>query len=229
LLCGGFALSETLTTGLARLLPDVLRLDSATGGLSRWLAPIFGIVREEADEPEAGQAAVFAKIADVFLTQILRSYVVGAEQAGLLQLTPLRDPTIAGAVDLLRSRAHEPWTVAALAREIGMSRTTFTARFRDVVGETPIRYLTKVRLGQGAGYLATTTWNLHTIARHCGYDSEASFSKAFKREFGQSPGDYRNRVLASPIVRERGSIVGAGQAEARLIDPAAIEIRSANR
>jgi transcriptional regulator GlxA family with amidase domain len=81
-----------------------------------------------------------------------------------------------------------------------MSRTLFTARFRELVGQSPIRYLTTVRLGRAAGYLATTGASLSTIARRTGYDSEASLSKAFKRVYGRSPGEYRRHTAAEPIV-----------------------------
>jgi AraC-like DNA-binding protein/mannose-6-phosphate isomerase-like protein (cupin superfamily) len=199
LLCGGFVLADALPAGLLALLPEVLRLDAAAGELSRWLEPLFGLLREEADGPRPGAAAVFAKLADVFLAQALRSYLAGAPDADLGRLAPLRDPAVAQAVDLLRDRPGQPWTVAALARQVGMSRTLFANRFRAVVGETPIRYLTKARLRQAAGYLATTDEKMYAIARRSGYDSEASFSKAFKRAFGSSPGAYRRESLAKPI------------------------------
>jgi transcriptional regulator GlxA family with amidase domain len=77
--------------------------------------------------------------------------LVGAERAGLVQVAPFQDPAVSRAVDLLHSRHHQQWSVADLARDVGMSRTGFTIRFRDLVGETPIRYLTKVRLSQAAG------------------------------------------------------------------------------
>jgi AraC-like DNA-binding protein/mannose-6-phosphate isomerase-like protein (cupin superfamily) len=204
LLCGGFALAEALPAGLLALLPGVLRIDAAASGLSRWLEPLFGLLREEAAGSAQGAAAVFTKIADVFLTQTLRTYLIGAQDAGLVQLAPLRDPAVARAVELLTSRPHERWTVAGLAREVGMSRTVFSGRFRDLVGQTPIRYLTGARLGRAAGYLATTNQSLHAIARRTGYDSEASFSKAFKREFGRSPGEYRRQIAAKPV------LIGAG-------------------
>jgi transcriptional regulator GlxA family with amidase domain len=114
-------------------------------------------------------------------------------------------------VHLLHSRPDEPWTVAGLARAVGLSRTLFTGRFRDLVGHPPIRYLTKVRLSRAAGYLATTNDNLSAIARRTGYDSEASLSKAFKREYRRSPGEYRRHSVATPVVvdddnREAGDV-----------------------
>lgn len=202
LVCGGFGLTETLPAGLLALLPPVVCLDGGPGGLGRWLQPLFELLRDEADARQPGAAAVFTKLADVFLAQTLRSYLVAGEETGLVRLAPLQDPAVAEAVHLLHSRPAAPWNVADLARAVGMSRTLFTIRFRELVGETPIRYLTKVRLGRAAGYLAATSHSLSTIARHTGYDSEASLSKAFKREYGSSPGGYRRQSAIQPIVVE---------------------------
>jgi len=91
----------------------------------------------------------------------------------------------------VRGQPARPWTLQALAREVGMSRTLLATRFHAAVGESPIRYLAKVRLGQAAGYLSTSELSLEAIAVRTGYASNASLSKAFKREFGVSPGAYR--------------------------------------
>jgi transcriptional regulator GlxA family with amidase domain len=195
-------LTEPLPASLHAFLPTVLRLDAGAAGLNRWLQPLFDLLREEVDGGRPGTAAVFTKLADVFLAQALRSYLTGAQEAGLIRLAPLADPAIAQAVLLLHGHPDDPWTVADLARTVGMSRTLFTARFRELVGQTPIRYLTTVRLSRAAGYLVTTDANLSTIARRTGYDSEASLSKAFKRAYGRSPGDYRRHTAAQPIVIE---------------------------
>jgi AraC family transcriptional regulator, alkane utilization regulator len=199
LACGGFVLADPLPSGLVDVLPRVIHLDAATSGLSRWLEPLLGLLRAEADRAEPGAAALFTKIADVFLAQALRSYLVGARDAGSLRVDHLRDPAIAKAVELLRGRPHQQWTVADLAREVFMSRTLFAARFRELVGEPPIRHLTRLRLTRAAGYLTSTTQSLYEIARHTGYDGEASLSKAFRRAFGVSPGEYRRRSLTNPI------------------------------
>jgi AraC-like DNA-binding protein/mannose-6-phosphate isomerase-like protein (cupin superfamily) len=200
LVCGGFQLAEALPQSLLAMLPPVVSLDRRAGGLDRWLQPLFELLRDEADDGQPGAGAVFTKLADVFLAQTLRSYLLGARDAGLIQLEPLQDPPITQAVHMLCSRPSEQWTVADLARAVGMSRTLFSARFRTLVGQTPIRYLAKVRLSRAAGYLATTNSSLSTIARRTGYDSESSLSKAFKREYGRSPGDYRRHSSAQPIV-----------------------------
>jgi transcriptional regulator GlxA family with amidase domain len=85
-----------------------------------------------------------------------------------------------------------------MAQSAGMSRTSFTTRFRAVVGQSPMAYLTELRLRCAAGYLSTTTKSTREIAHLTGYDNEASFSKAFSRLFGRPPGQYRRERLADP-------------------------------
>jgi AraC-like DNA-binding protein len=189
LLCGGFHLDNPIA--LAAWLPPILQLDSAGTGISAWIEPVFALIRDEADRSAPGAAAVFAKLADVFLTQALRTYLVGVEQAGLLGNRPVPDAQVERAVELLGKQPARPWTLQSLAREVGMSRSLLASRFRAATGESPMQRLAKVRLGQAAGYLTTASLSIEAIARRTGYSSSASLSKAFKREFGLSPGRYR--------------------------------------
>jgi len=191
LLCGGFTLSEPMPGPLLTLLPPILVVDPRSASISSWIDPVFALVREEANRPAPGAQAIFAKLADVFLSQALRTYLAGAGQAGLRPPRAERDSRIEQAAALVRGQPARSWTLQALAREVGMSRTLLTTRFHAAVGESPIRYLAKVRLGQAAGYLATSDLSLEAIAGRTGYASNASLSKAFKREFGVSPGAYR--------------------------------------
>jgi AraC-like DNA-binding protein len=194
LLCGGFVLSDAMPGPLLALLPPVLTMDPRTASISAWIDPVFALVRQEAGRAAPGAQVIFARLADVFLSQALRAFLAGPGQAGLLQpLHPRaeRDPQIGQAVTLIRDQPARQWTLQALAREVGMSRTAFTVRFRAVTGESPMRHLAKVRLGQAAGYLATADLSTGAIARRTGYASDASLSKAFRREFGVSPGAYR--------------------------------------
>jgi AraC-like DNA-binding protein/mannose-6-phosphate isomerase-like protein (cupin superfamily) len=199
LLCGGFILADALPGSLLAVLPGVLSLDAGSSGLNRWLEPVFELLRDEVGGSRPGASAVFTKLADVFLAQVLREYLVGAEAAGVFPVAPFKDPAVARAVELVRTQPADSWTVASLAAEVGMSRTLFGVRFRELVGESPIRYLARVRLSQAAGYLTTTNSTLYAIAQRTGYESEASLSKAFKRAFGRSPGEYRRESHTRPI------------------------------
>jgi transcriptional regulator GlxA family with amidase domain len=132
----------------------------------------------------------------------VRAYLSGL-QATTTPITPAAaaDPAVGTTLALLRLQPGAPWTVADLARKVDMSRTSFAARFRDLVGEPPMTYLTRLRLGHSAGYLLATDKTLQQIARLVGYDNEASLSKACRRAFGRAPGEYRRQRLAGPLMR----------------------------
>jgi AraC-like DNA-binding protein len=191
LLCGGFALSDPMPAALLELLPPVLTMDPGSASVSAWIDPVFALVRDEASRTAPGAQVIFAKLADVFLSQALRAYLTGAGQAGLLCPPSGHDPRVEKAAALIRDQPTRQWTLEALAREAGMSRTLFATRFRTAIGESPMRYLAKVRLGQAAGYLRTADMSIDAIATRTGYGNSSSLSKAFKREFGISPGAYR--------------------------------------
>lgn len=194
-LCGAFD-AALLPDDMTDLLPRALVLDrDGASGVTRWLQPFADLLASESAAP--GDAAVLAKVADVFLTDFLRQYL--AQQAAALVHLPPDEGTaapIAAALRLMRRDPRARWTVASLARQVGMSRTAFATRFRDSVGEPPLSHLTRVRLSQGAGYLATTSRTIDAIARDVGYDNESSFSKAFKRVYGCSPGAFRTEWSA---------------------------------
>jgi AraC-like DNA-binding protein len=202
LLCGGFILDDPAPATLISLLPPVLQMNSRSADITTWLEPVFALVRQEADSNAPGAQAIFAKLADVFLSQAVRTYLAGAERAGLLASQQAIDAQVAPALAAMHDRPAAGWTLAELAGLAGMSRTLFAARFRAAVGESPIRHLSRIRLGQAAGYLTTTGLSVEAIARRTGYGSNAALSKAFKREFGTSPGQYREgngRVAVSPV------------------------------
>jgi AraC-like DNA-binding protein len=194
LLCGGYELDPALPGELADFLPPVLTLDSSTG-LARWLEPLFALLEDETRAAAPGAAAIFAKLADVFVTQALRSYLSAVDGPAMPVVS---DPGIARIVKALRSRPEAAWSLDAMARCAGMSRTSFIVRFRAAVGEPPTAYLTGLRLRRAAGYLATTTKSIREIARLAGYGNEASFSKAFSRMLGCPPGEYRREQQGRP-------------------------------
>jgi AraC-like DNA-binding protein/mannose-6-phosphate isomerase-like protein (cupin superfamily) len=203
LLCGGFALGAAIPAQLLTLLPHVLHIDVVGSGLASWLDLVFALILHEADAADPGGQAIFAKLADVFLAQAVRSYLVGAERAGLLELGQLADVPIGAAVALIRDQPARQWTVQSLAREVGMSRTLFSTRFRAAVGESPMRHVTRVRLSQAAGYLTATKLSVDAIARRTGYGNSAALSKAFKREYQTSPGRYRDGRGVTGLLRVR--------------------------
>src|SRR5206468_5549884 len=111
------------------------------------------------------------------------------QQTGWLAGT--RDPVVGKSLSLLHSRIAHPWTIAALADEVGISRSALVERFTRYLSEPPITYLTRWRLQMAARSLERTSRGIAEIAADIGYESEAAFNRAFKREFGQPPGRYR--------------------------------------
>src|SRR5262245_55154935 len=200
LLCGGFVLADRLPESTLELLPDVLQMESTSVGAAAWLEPVLTTLGSEAEKGQPGVAAILAKIADVFLAQAIRSWLLGAEQGGLLVVALLQDQPVAKVVQTIRSRFSEPWTLELLAAQVGLSRTALATRFKAVMGDSPMRYLTKLRLSQAAGHLATGRLSIYEIARLTGYDNDASLSRAFKREFGQPPGAYRDSTRRAPAI-----------------------------
>jgi AraC-like DNA-binding protein len=187
--CGEFETSAM--DELLAWLPQVLVLDTATNGLGRWLDPMFDLVRSEGHHG-AGDAAVLAKVADVFLNDALRHYLGssnGPFPAARVMVST--DPAISEALALMHRHPNQPWTIQTLAQHVGMSRSSFAARFQAGVGAAPIAYLTRIRLARAAGRLATSSQSIVEVARATGYDNESSFSKAFARHYGQPPGEYR--------------------------------------
>ncbi|MGN6792041.1 MAG: cupin domain-containing protein [Streptosporangiaceae bacterium] len=195
LLCGGYELDPELPDELAELLPPVLTLDSSSG-LARWLEPLFALLEQETQARAPGAAAIFAKLADVFVSAALRSYLAAADSLERLARPAVPDHGIAQTLKMLRARPEARWSVDAMALSAGMSRTSFNTRFRAVLGKAPMAFLTELRLRRAAGYLATTTKSVSEIAHLVGYDNEASLSKAFSRAFGRPPGEYRRETLA---------------------------------
>lgn len=187
LLCGGFGLSDTSDTRWLSRLPDVIVLDSAAVG--SWSDPLVCMARLEADRVAPGSQAIFTKLADVLLSQALRTQLNRPDQRPWHDVD--NDTRVEQAVRLLAQHPDRPWTLQLLAREAGMSRTQLAAGFRATIGDSPMRHLARIRLNLAAWHLVTSDKSVEAIARRTGYASSASLSKAFRREFGIPPGTYR--------------------------------------
>jgi len=97
----------------------------------------------------------------------------------------------------MHSRTADRWTIATLAKQVGLSRSVLAERFRDYLGEPPVAYLTRWRLQMGAQMLASTNYSVAQIASQVGYESEPAFNRAFKRQFGHPPARYRTQARAA--------------------------------
>lgn len=194
---GAFVLDDPLAAPIVATLPPVIRLDpDAERAVPSFLENIRFIAGEvEQDRP--GSQIVLLRMADVIFIQILRAYLARLSDDGGGFLGALRDPSTAAALAAMHRRAEAPWTVASLAREVGVSRSVFAARFTRLVGEPPLGYLTRLRMQKAAGLLRDGA-TLAKASRLTGYGSEASFSHAFRQWAGVAPGAWRRKLRSPP-------------------------------
>jgi transcriptional regulator GlxA family with amidase domain len=193
-------LSKVFLSGLPPLFKVSIRNDVA----GRWLENSIRFSVEQADRLQAGGEAVLAKLSEVVFIETLRAYIASlpAEQTGWL--AGARDSEVGKTLALMHREPSRPWTLADLAKEAGVSRSVLAERFRHYLKETPIAYLTRWRLQLGAQMLGSTNYSVSQIAGDVGYESEAAFNRAFKREFGIPPARFRTQ---SRLGRAKG--VGA--------------------
>lgn len=176
---------------LIKLLPKVLQVNSWAEDEDSWLQSTLRFIAREAREPKPGGETVITHLADILIIQAIRSWIDSASDADLGWLAALRDNQIGRAIAAIHREPEKNWSVASLAREVGMSRSGFSARFTSLVGESAMRYLTQWRMQLARVQLQETTDTLSVLADRLGYQSEAAFCRAFKRVFGVSPGSVR--------------------------------------
>ena len=192
LLCG-FLGSETPFNPLLSSLPPVWKLDVRATTWGAWIESSFRFAVSEIAAGRVGSTAVIAKLSELLFVEAVSQYVASlpAERRGWL--AGLRDPQIGRALALLHARPTEGWTAEALALEVGMSRSVFAQRFTALVGQPPMQYLTLWHLHVAAQHLREGRGNVAQIGFAVGYESETAFSRAFKRQFGASPGTWRRQ------------------------------------
>ncbi|MFG1602690.1 cupin domain-containing protein [Actinoplanes sp. NPDC049265] len=189
LLCGGCELDQNRVHPIVRDFPDVVILPARDGGLQATI----GLLRGEVIEPSPGTDVVVPALLEVLFVHLIRAWC--AEQARWRTsgwCVALADPVIARALRAMHEHPAEPWTVASLGAEAGLSRAAFARRFTTMVGQPPLTYLLWWRLTTAARLLRTTDAPLATVARRTGYGSPYAFAAAFKREYGIPAGRYRH-------------------------------------
>jgi AraC-like DNA-binding protein len=197
--CGFMAcdprLSQVFLSGLPRLFKVSIRNDAS----GRWLENSIRFSVNEADASRAGGEVVLAKLSEVLFVETLRAYIshLPAEHTGWL--AGARDSEVGKTLALMHRNPSRAWTVASLAKEAGVSRSVLAERFRHYLNETPMAYLTQWRLQLGAQMLASTNDSVIQIASEVGYESEAAFNRAFKREFTVPPARFRSQSRSAQI------------------------------
>jgi AraC-like DNA-binding protein len=196
--CGYMTCDPYLCRPILSGLPAVFKVNIRTDRSGHWLENSILHLVEEAASGRVGSQAMLAKLSEALFVDTLRRYVVGLPEQQMGWLAGARDPVVGKSLGLLHSRVAHPWTIADLAEEVGISRSALVERFTRYLSEPPIAYLTRWRLQLAARSLEKTSRGIAEIAADVGYESEAAFNRAFKREFGQPPGRYRSDRKSSP-------------------------------
>jgi len=191
LVCGYLACDRRLSEQYVAALPRMLRISVTTAGLADWLQSTVRFSVAESASPRPGSAAVLAKLSELLFVEAIRHHIetLPAGQTGWL--AGLRDRFVGRALALLHHDPAYPWSVDELARRVGLSRSALAERFGNLLGQPPMQYLTRWRLTLAAREMLSGTRALALIAQDSGYESEAAFNRAFKREYGVPPATWR--------------------------------------
>jgi AraC-like DNA-binding protein len=199
--CGYMTYDPYACRPLMNGLPPVFKVNLRSDRAGVWLESSILHLVEEAASAQIGSDAMLAKLSETLIIETLRRYVAGLPDRQTGWLAGTRDPIVGNSLVLLHSRIAHPWTIADLADQVGISRSALVEHFTRYLSEPPMTYLTRRRLELAARMLERTSRGIAEIAADVGYESEAAFNRAFKREFGHPPGRYRSDRRGSPVVR----------------------------
>ena len=194
--CFEFEGGDARFNPLLSVLPAVLHVRGEAGQIMPWLNQTLGFIAFEVNSDAPGAEAAVSRLTDILFIQAVRAYINGCAQKKPDEcqngwLRAISDRQIGQALSAIHELPGEKWTVAALAARAGMSRAAFAARFANLVGKPPHEYLTEWRMHRANHFLRGEKRTLAEVSSSLGYESEAAFSKAFKRTTGVSPGSAR--------------------------------------
>lgn len=197
LACGRLSFDQGEMHPLLSELPPLIHVKGGTTGNGEWLEVTSQLISNEIRADRIGSSALMDRLGGVLFIQVIRSYVESLPPDQTGWLGALRDPRIGGALELIHENPKKAWSIGEFASEAGMSRSAFAGRFKMLVGEAPMQYLTRWRMHRAAYYLRTEGLNIPQVADRVGYESDATFAKAFKRYIGTSPAAYRRSEAVS--------------------------------
>ena len=191
MICAAVRFEHPAAQRLLRLLPRLISVDRWNTPESEWIESTLRFITAEAREVRAGGDTVITRLADILVIQAIRSWIARAPGAQTGWLAALRDKQIGRAIALIHRDPERAWTLASLASAVGMSRSAFAARFTELVGEPAMQYVTQWKMHAALMWLKESDTPISELAARLGYESEAAFSRAFKRTLGYSPGSAR--------------------------------------
>jgi AraC-like DNA-binding protein len=192
IVCGSFSFDRASLKPITQLLPSfiLIKADQArTLALHNTMQALASEMAEEAP----GSGVVATRLAEILFIQVLRAHIASGPERNKGWLREVFDPQLGTALNAVHDRVDMPWKVESLAEVAGMSRSAFAARFKELLGQTPLEYVTEWRMQKAMHLLEQRDKKLIDVARLVGYESDAAFSKAFKRVVGANTGEYIKR------------------------------------
>jgi AraC-like DNA-binding protein len=196
-ICGFLGLDARPFNPLLAALPRVLYVPGRTLGVDSWVTTFMRAVAAESSQKRPGGEAVLERMSEMLFVEVLRRYVDALPQEQTGWLAGMRDPAVGRALSLLHEKPAEDWTLERLSDAAALSRSSLHERFVHFIGQPPMQYLTHWRMQVASGLLRDTNAKLIEVALDVGYESEAAFSRAFKRVVGLAPGAWRRKKIAA--------------------------------
>ncbi|HWB83477.1 MAG TPA: AraC family transcriptional regulator [Bryobacteraceae bacterium] len=190
--CGSLSFDRASLRPITQLLPRFVLIKADQAHTLALHITIQALASEMAEQAP-GSEVVATRLAEVLFIQILRAHIASDPQRNQGWLRAIFDPQVGAALNAVHDRVNTPWTVESLAATASMSRSAFAARFKELLGQTPLEYVTEWRMQKAIQLLQRRDKKLLDVARLVGYESDAAFSKAFKRVVGANPGEYLKR------------------------------------
>jgi AraC-like DNA-binding protein len=200
LVCGYLACDARPFNPLLDALPPMLKAGDPRSNDSGWLGQFIHFAVAEVADRRAGSESVLTKLSELMFIEVVRRYIetLPAQKTGWL--AGLRDPSVSKALALIHSRPSFSWTIEGLARQCGTSRSVLAERFVGLIGVPPMHYLAQWRMQVASDLLNRRNLNMAAIASEIGYESEAAFSRSFKRMMGVTPSAWRQGIRPAESV-----------------------------
>ncbi len=199
MVCGAVRFDHPAAHSLIKLLPGMIPVEASNGLEGDWMQSTLRLITAEAKALRPGGETVITRLSDILVIQAIRSWIASAPAARTGWLGALQDKQIGRAIALIHREPARDWTIASLAKEVAMSRSAFAARFTELVDEPVMHYVTRWRMHTALSWLQEERATIGDLASRLGYQSEAAFSRAFKRIIGIPPGAVK-RCRSSPTI-----------------------------
>ncbi len=192
LICGHFSFDKDARHPLIDALPEHIRVKEYGANSGAWMESTLKVIGNEAGIGNMGSDLIALKLSEIIYAQAMRSYLSN-EGANNTELAGYTDVKLAKAIKVIHESPEHPWSLSELASVSGLSRTSFSNRFKSLLSVTPLAYMTQWRMQIARKKLKDTSAALIEVAEAVGYQSEAAFSRVFKKQFGIAPVAYRNK------------------------------------